>query len=899
MLCFKPKKLLVFLIVIFFMSNFLQTSYTVRAEGDEGVNLLINNISVPSEVFINEELKIPVEIINIGSNNTSAGKIQVFVNVENTNISYNSSSEILDSGEITLVNLTWNVNLLGYQNLNFSIKYNDTLYDYKHKQILVKPYRVEWWNQNWHYRTFIMVNGSGNTSRFFNFTKISEDLNLPHNSFFENDTIRIIQYNKHGEILEKPVVKKFNFNESNCFNNNTNATGYLEWNITGDKPVKYYYAYFDFKNNTGEREVLEENRLSNLTDDVDFFEEVISSEGWWSEISYPVDESYLAYNTSLDLLVNTVAKAENVTVKIKIDDVEKYLFDLTDKNENISWDYENLILNETGKWLIEVVCKDSVGFVSYSDVMFFVNIVDLNISFSDDFSVDNLHVKDVLEIPFVVSSVNATVFDVVLSFYVNDEFFGNKTIDIDTKESIENISLRWISDISFDWIPYVSGVFDLEVVLDIENNFIETNESNNNLSFQVNVLDWSDLKIDSLSVSDFTLQKYNNVTFTARIQNIGKVSSEKYRVCFYVKRASEKFDYVDPIYCEPNNSKLQKGEKKVITYEMSFDKSGIYFFAVEVQPLKGRDSNNGNNRYVSSKFLNVYEMDSPVIKNIESNDVMIGKTSLVSAEVKDESGLKKVIINIFNPDGRKVVDNGSMISKEENKYVYNFKKTNKLGEYSFIISAVDNSVVNNNANKTGFFNVTKDTIFPEIAFFGVKPDLQLLEKDILFYCSAYDNIDIGEIKIYIVNPSGELEKYNMSKSEDTGNYIYEMSFKSPGLYESYIVLKDTSMNTVESDKISFWITSDLDDTDNDGMPDWWEKKYGLNPEDKSDARKDKDDDGYSNLKEFKIGTNPERAIFIQNALFRVRDGFSLIAVAVFMLIFLLLLAIIGFRRGIF
>jgi hypothetical protein len=46
------------------------------------------------------------------------------------------------------------------------------------------------------------------------------------------------------------------------------------------------------------------------------------------------------------------------------------------------------------------------------------------------------------------------------------------------------------------------------------------------------------------------------------------------------------------------------------------------------------------------------------------------------------------------------------------------------------------------------------------------------------------------------------------------------------------------------------------DTDKDGMPDYWEIRYGLNPNDATDAAKDKDGDGVSNLAEFKKGTNP-------------------------------------------
>ena len=46
------------------------------------------------------------------------------------------------------------------------------------------------------------------------------------------------------------------------------------------------------------------------------------------------------------------------------------------------------------------------------------------------------------------------------------------------------------------------------------------------------------------------------------------------------------------------------------------------------------------------------------------------------------------------------------------------------------------------------------------------------------------------------------------------------------------------------------------DSDGDGMPDWWERSYALNPADPADARLDSDEDGQSNLQEFLAGTNP-------------------------------------------
>ncbi|ODT57447.1 MAG: polysaccharide lyase [Paludibacter sp. 47-17] len=48
------------------------------------------------------------------------------------------------------------------------------------------------------------------------------------------------------------------------------------------------------------------------------------------------------------------------------------------------------------------------------------------------------------------------------------------------------------------------------------------------------------------------------------------------------------------------------------------------------------------------------------------------------------------------------------------------------------------------------------------------------------------------------------------------------------------------------------------DSDNDGMPDAWEKKYGLNPYDASDAVKDMNGDGYTNIEKYINGMDPKK-----------------------------------------
>jgi hypothetical protein len=50
------------------------------------------------------------------------------------------------------------------------------------------------------------------------------------------------------------------------------------------------------------------------------------------------------------------------------------------------------------------------------------------------------------------------------------------------------------------------------------------------------------------------------------------------------------------------------------------------------------------------------------------------------------------------------------------------------------------------------------------------------------------------------------------------------------------------------------------DSDGDGMPDAWEKKYGLNPNDPSDANGDINGDGYTNIEKYINGIDPTKKV---------------------------------------
>jgi pectate lyase len=50
------------------------------------------------------------------------------------------------------------------------------------------------------------------------------------------------------------------------------------------------------------------------------------------------------------------------------------------------------------------------------------------------------------------------------------------------------------------------------------------------------------------------------------------------------------------------------------------------------------------------------------------------------------------------------------------------------------------------------------------------------------------------------------------------------------------------------------------DSDHDGIPDWWEIRYGLNPNDPADANADLNGDGYTNLEKYLNGIDPTKKI---------------------------------------
>lgn len=191
--------------------------------------------------------------------------------------------------------------------------------------------------------------------------------------------------------------------------------------------------------------------------------------------------------------------------------------------------------------------------------------------------------------------------------------------------------------------------------------------------------------------------------------------------------------------------------------------------------------------------------------------------------------------------------------------------------------------------------VADDVATRSVSYFDAHPYVQGQNGFVSIICVLTNDIDITEIKVVIILPNGAKTENDMLWLS-YGKYVYKDTYRIVGRYNFYIVFEDVVGNEGMTMSKTFWITIDLEDTDNDGMPDWWEEKHGFNPEYPIDAYDDADEDGYTNKKEYESETAPLKAIFIQNAAYRVRENGLYLGSSIFLFLLMALLSFYGKRR---
>lgn len=166
------------------------------------------------------------------------------------------------------------------------------------------------------------------------------------------------------------------------------------------------------------------------------------------------------------------------------------------------------------------------------------------------------------------------------------------------------------------------------------------------------------------------------------------------------------------------------------------------------------------------------------------------------------------------------------------------------------------------ANFQGFVTGYLGEIDPSTGVTPFRPDNPISKaeavKVILEALERERVIDMGNVPVGVpwYTPYMEI-------AQDLTPYIQQEGY----VRDAFIITAEEAQNPTQpvtraefiamADRVLTVFDCSVIDSDGDGMPDYWEEKYGLNPFDASDADDDPDGDGLKNLDEYRHGTDPQ------------------------------------------
>ena len=258
--------------------------------------LKIVDFKIPENIVVNVTTMVQAIIINKGKDTKSS----IYANLSSSKegvIDTVIKSSPLPRDETYEFFFNWTPTHFGSQTLTVYIVYNSTIHDSEEKTVTVDIEQLEWWDENWHYRYFLSVNGSGNISKSFNFTELLNGLDVFGN--FENNTIRIVEYDQSGTSIN--VVTYYEFKESQDYNNVSNAKGTLTWRAIEDPFEKFYCIYFDVTDNLGDRDELDETLGMSASGNATIGH-LSFVNGWWINSLQPANGSYCLIEDCIDIV---------------------------------------------------------------------------------------------------------------------------------------------------------------------------------------------------------------------------------------------------------------------------------------------------------------------------------------------------------------------------------------------------------------------------------------------------------------------------------------------------------------------------------------------------------------------------------------------------------------------
>lgn len=859
---------------------------------EKDTELSIESIDVPGDIIAGKTANITATVKNNGKDTNKI--IYAKLNSSGAEIQTLNKVGGLDKDEVYNFNFEWIPSFFGTHTLSVDLILINKTHDYKEKNVNVGVGKLDWWNKNWHYRYFLTLMGNGNVSHPFNFTKLIEELGIFSNSF-ENDTIRIVRYSNLGKVIEE--VKDYRFVENAI----DYSTGNLLWKVPKNPTEKYYCIYFDVDVNPGIRTSIEENEAMIESGEITVTSGFI--DGWHITIKNPVDNGYTLIQDSINISVLTDAKAKEVNALIYLQTNESInsSFNLINIEEQINWSYKNFIFKKDGNWIVRINSVDDAGYgpplVEHSILVGNPDFEIINMSIlSESEPSDKIYKFTTLSISANIISHKATVEDVDISFLVRDKSSNEEKY---SEKLIINLPKDKIITISFDWYANISGNYNIFVIIDPQNENNESNENNNEKKKEVTILEWPDLSVKNIILPTETIMEYEQVKIDVTVENKGLGEAFNFIIKLFIEEYSDGSGVMKFLDEKDNKTiNLKSGSIQTVSMYWESAEAGKWLVGVNIIVEGGqRDANLLNNQKLSDTNLLIksYERNKPVISNVnvDPDDQQQGGPITIFAEIIDDSGLKSVKIKYIDPS--QVTFNWTnMIRQHDNIFKAVFDNTLLNGKYSFEIKAVDISVHSNTGIYKDNFVILLDKKYPIISYYEARPRVQLKGKNVEISCIAKDNIEINTVKVLITSPDG-MEFQKILPYSSKGKYVYNDIYNITGRYIYDIEVKDKAGNMVTTGSKFFWITKDLKDIDNDGMPNVWEEKNGFDPENPNDAIDDKDNDGIKNKKEYELGTNPLKNIFSENAVARLKDNAFYLFGSIIAFLFIIILSIFDRR----
>ncbi|MGJ8639304.1 MAG: Calx-beta domain-containing protein [Opitutaceae bacterium] len=182
------------------------------------------------------------------------------------------------------------------------------------------------------------------------------------------------------------------------------------------------------------------------------------------------------------------------------------------------------------------------------------------------------------------------------------------------------------------------------------------------------------------------------------------------------------------------------------------------------------------------------------------------------------------------------------------------------------------------ANQAGFPEVPI-TLFGKVIVAGDATTYQLFDGEIeVVLVDEKDETNTVAVTadLFAYGPSGifsyklEIDREYLPQSEDLSDTLKIASTATAYRFDSITVdgaeatLMDVDRSILETKfetrdeefRLDLLVNLDGTDSDEDGLPDFWEALYGLNPLFPDDAEYDGDDDGWTNLEELENGSDP-------------------------------------------